>query len=99
MKISQKEIVLLWVICILGGARVINSESIKLIGPKCGDFFDGEKNDETCGTTVTPEPSVSLSLGDLCEHDDRLKLRVVRDDADIEGKIMFEHFNLFIFFL
>ena len=89
MKISQKEIVLVGVISILGGVRVIDSESIKLIGPKCGDFFDGEKNDATCGTTVTPEPSVNLSLGALCENDDRLKLRIVREDADVEGKISF----------
>ena len=94
MKISPKQIILVGVISILGGVHVISSESIKLIGPKCGDFFDGEKNDAKCGTTVTPEPSENLSLGVLCENNDRLKLRIVREDADVEGKLCF---NILIF--
>ena len=90
MEIYQNNIIILFFVIISGGARLITSESIRLIGPRCGDFFDVEKNDAKCGTTVTSEPSVDLNLGALCKHDDRLKLQILREDVDVEGSLTFK---------
>ena len=85
MAFFRRSFVITVILTVFGGAKIISSESVKLVGPKCGGLFDGGKELGECGTEITLDPTVNLNLGSLCEISGGLKLAVVREDADIEG--------------
>ena len=89
MAIFRSSAVITLLLTIFDGAKVISSESVKLVGPKCGGVFDGGKEVGECGTSITLDPATNFDLGSLCKNADRLKLGVVREDADIEGIVVY----------
>ena len=62
---------------------------VKLIGPKCGNLFDGGKGGSECGSTIILDPDQNLKFGSMCKNSDQLKLGVVRNDIDIEGRAIY----------
>jgi len=61
----------------------VSSGSVKIVGPKCEGEFDGSK--VKCGSTIkTDSENDEFKLGSLCENDKALKLRILRDDTDID---------------
>ena len=87
MTIFRCSVILPLILTMFDGDNVVSSGSVKLVGPKCGNLFDGDKADE-CGATLSVDTAFKTNLGSLCKNSDRLKLGVVRDDADIDGKDM-----------
>ena len=77
------------ILTIFIGTNEVSSGSVKLVGPKCGNLFDGGKGGDVCGSTITLDPDQNLNFGSLCQNSDRLKLGVVRNDIDIEGRVIF----------
>ena len=96
MSIFRSNVVITVILTVFGGAKIISSESVKLVGPKCGGLFDGGKELGECGTEITLDPTGNLNLGSLCEISEGLKLAVVREDADIEGIVGILHSHILI---
>ena len=89
MNISQINLRIVVLITISGVFRLVRSGAVNLFGPKCEDGFDGLK--VKCGSTINPvkenDQWIQFKLGDLCDDNKALKLRVIRDDTNIAGNI------------
>ena len=86
MTVCQISVVVPLILTIFVGIDEVSAGSVKLVGPKCGNLFDGGKGGDECGSTITLDADQNLNLGDLCKNSDPLKLGVVRNDIDIEGR-------------
>ena len=91
MNISQINLRLVVLLTISSVCHLARAGSIKLFGPKCGDGFDADDKKLKCGSSITP--NVTLNLGSLCDDNKPLKLRVVREDADVDGNTHFDKYN------
>ena len=87
MTIFRCSVILPLILTMFDGDKLVSSGSVKLVGPKCGNLFDGDKTDE-CGETLSVDTAFMTNLGSLCKNSDQMKLGVVRDDADIDGNGM-----------
>ena len=77
---------LLAIITILRVDDLVRGGSIKLIGPKCEGEFDGSQ--VKCGSTIESNgENDPFTLGSLCENDKALRLRILRDDTNLDGNI------------
>ena len=93
MRACRFGIVIQLILTIFVGIDDVCSESVKLVGPTCGSLFDGGREEQECGSTLTFDQAQNSDLGSLCKSSDRLKLGVVRDDVDIEGIVIFSPFH------
>ena len=89
MTVCRISVVIPLILTIFIGTDEVSSGSVKLVGPKCGNLFDGDKGGDECGSTITLDPGQNLNFGIMCKNSDRLKLGVVRNDIDIEGRVIF----------
>ena len=95
-QINLRVVVLITIILSL--SRLAHGGNIKLFGPRCGDGFGDDENKKAkCGSTIKPTKSNKIEVGSLCEDNKPVMLRIVRDDADVDGKTNFvikSHFSL-----
>ena len=71
----------LWGLCPLA-----QGGSLTLMPPRCDDVSGHRK--ETCSSSINvdPQDNKDLTLQNLCDANVPLKLRVVRDNLDVDGK-------------
>ena len=93
MNFAWSNLRVLALITLLRVGGLVHSGSVKLIGPKCEGEFDGSK--VKCGSTIrTDGDNEPFKLGSLCDNSKDLKLRIVRDDTNLDGNIdIFHHFD------
>ena len=66
--------------------RSVSCGSVRLLGPKCGDDSDDSKGRINCGSSVqTNVEGGTIKLGNLCEDEQKLRFRIIRENIDIEG--------------
>lgn len=89
MNISQINLRIVVLITLSGVFRLVRSGAVNLFGPKCEDGLDGSK--VKCSILINPykenEQWIQFKLGDLCDDNKALKLRIIRDDTNIDGNI------------
>ena len=96
MNLAWQNLRILSSITLLRVNCLVSSGSVKIVGPKCEGEFDGSK--VKCGSTIkTDSENDEFKLGSLCENDKALKLRILRDDTDIEGNIFVSRCFISIF--
>ena len=93
MKLAWLNLRILSLITLLRVSCLVSSGSVKIVGPKCEGEFDGSK--VKCGSTIkTDSENDEFKLGSLCENDKALKLRILRDDTEIDGNIFISRFYI-----
>ena len=96
MNFAWSNLRVLALITLLRVGCLVRSGSVKLIGPKCEGEFDGSK--VKCGSIITTDgDNEPFKLGSLCDNNKDLKLRIVRDDTNLDGNI--DTFRLLFNFL
>ena len=82
-----KKIRILILLTIVVEFRFAYGASIKLIGPRCSSTIDEEKESLNCGSSLQPNiEEGSITLGNLCSDEEKLKIGILREDVDVEGK-------------
>ena len=98
MNFAWSNLRVLALITLLRVGCLVQSGSVKLIGPKCEGEFDGSK--VKCGSTIKTEgENEPFKLGSLCDNNKDLKLRIVRDDTSLDGNsdIFYQIDNVLVF--
>ena len=96
MNLAWLNLRILSLITLLRLSCLVSSGSVKIVGPKCEGEFDGSK--VKCGSIIkTDSENDEFKLGSLCENEKALKLRILRDDTDIDGKFFLSRFYISMF--
>ena len=92
-----KKIRILTLLTIVVEFRFAHGASIKLIGPRCSSSIDEEKESLNCGSSLRPNiEGGSITLGNLCSDEEKLKIGILREDVDVEGKYYAKSKKLFV---
>ena len=82
-----KKLRILTLLTIVVEFRFAHGASIKLIGPRCSSSIDEEKESLNCGSSLRPNiEGGTITLGNLCSDEEKLKIGILREDVDVEGK-------------
>ena len=87
MNIRQMNLRIVALLTLLGLCHTAQGGSLKLMQPRCEDVLDGRKDTCSSSINVDPQDNKNLKLQKLCDTNVPLKLRVVRDNLDVDGKI------------
>ena len=86
MNLRQTNLRIVSLLTLLGLCHLAQSGSLKLMPPRCEDVSGHRKEACSSSINVAPEDNKDLKLQNLCDANVPLKLRVVRDNLDVEGK-------------
>ena len=81
-------IILLCSITIASKLQFVFCNNITILGPHCTDTAGDKTKTLNCGSSL--EANIdrgSITLGKLCPGGDRLQIRILRDDINIQGKV------------
>ena len=86
MNLHQMNLRIVSLLTLLGLCHLAQGGSLKLMPPRCEDVSGHGK--ETCSSSINvdPQDNKDLKLQNLCDANVPLKLRVVRDNLDVDGK-------------
>ena len=86
MNLRQMNLRIVSLLTLLGSCHLAQGGSLKLMPPRCEDVSGHGK--ETCSSSINvdPQDNKDLKLQNLCDANVPLKLRVVRDNLDVDGK-------------
>ena len=87
---NKRLIILLCSISIVSKLQLVFCNNITILGPHCTSTAGDKVESLNCGSSVqTNIDGGSISLGKLCSGGDRLQIRILRDDINIQGKLSF----------
>ena len=85
---NSRWIILLCSITIASKLQFVFCNNITILGPHCTDTAGDKTENLNCGSSLEPNiDGGSITLGKLCPGGDRLQLRILRDDINIQGKL------------
>ena len=86
---KQPWFILLFWITIISKSALLHCETVKILGPQCGGASDDKEETLNCGSSVQPNvEGGSIALGNLCSNGERLQIRILRDDVNIQGDFL-----------
>ena len=86
MNLRQMNLRIVSLLTLLGLCHLAQGGSLKLVSPRCVDVSGDRKGTCSSSINVDPQNNKDLKLQNLCDANVPLKLRVVRDNLDVDGK-------------